>query len=68
VRVRLAVVVPSPDTPNPGAGFRGASEERGAVTLSWRVAKVLRNHLSDAIGAYEKVNGEIKIDVELPRP
>jgi hypothetical protein len=66
IRVRLGQIVDSPKNPNPGADFRGAVEERAAVTLSWRNAKILRDQLIVIIDAYEKVNGEIKVDIELP--
>jgi len=66
VRIRLAQIIDNPETPNPGRGFRGAQEERAAVTFTWRVAKVLRDQLTKAIEAFEEVNGEIKVDVKLP--
>jgi hypothetical protein len=66
VRLRLGQIVDSPETPNPGPGFKGASEERAAVTFTWRNAKMLRNQLNSIIEYYEKVNGEIKIDLVLP--
>jgi hypothetical protein len=68
VRIRLAVVVPNPDSPDPGAGFRGVNEEKAAITVAWRMAKVLLTHLSKAVDSYEKVNGEIKMDLVLPPP
>jgi hypothetical protein len=66
VRVRLAQTVDHPDTSNPGEGFRGALQERAAVTLSWRMAKVLREELTKAIGNFEKTNGPINLEVKLP--
>ncbi|MHB8391994.1 MAG: hypothetical protein ACYDBH_20860, partial [Acidobacteriaceae bacterium] len=66
VRIRLAQVVDSPVNPNPGAEFRGAIEERAAVTFSWRNAKLLRDQLAVIVAAYEKANGEIKVDTVLP--
>jgi hypothetical protein len=66
VRIRLAQMIPSPETLDPGVDFQGANEERAAVTLTWRLAKVLRDSLSRAIDGYEKVNGEINIDIQLP--
>jgi hypothetical protein len=66
MRVRIGQVVDSPETPNPGEGFKGITQERAAVTFSWRNAKVLRNQLIQIIEYYEKVNGEIKIDPALP--
>jgi len=35
-------------------------EERVAVTLAWTEAKVLLNILSDIVGKFERLNGEIK--------
>jgi hypothetical protein len=66
VRIRLAQMVDSPETPDPGPTFRGAHQERAAVTFSWRGAKILLDQLSKAVAAYERVNGEIKVAVELP--
>lgn len=66
VRVRLAQLVTSPKSPNPGPVYLGANEERAAVTFSWRNAKLLRNQLSQIIQLYEEANGEIKIDLKLP--
>jgi len=65
VRVRLGQIIDSPETPNPGSDFRAVSEERAAVTFSWRGAKFFRNQLSTLIANYEKVNGDIKLDVTL---
>jgi hypothetical protein len=66
VRVRIGQIVDSPDTPNPGTGFKGIAQERAALTFSWRNAKILRDQLIKLIEYYEKVNGEIKIDLVLP--
>jgi hypothetical protein len=66
VRLRLAQVIADAANPNPGPEFRGVNEERGAVTLSWRMAKLLRDQLSLAISRYEETNGEIKTDTKLP--
>jgi hypothetical protein len=66
VRIRLAQVVDNPETPTPGKDFRGASEERAALTVSWRMAKLLRDELARAIENFEKTNGPIKGDVKLP--
>ena len=35
-------------------------EERVAVTLAWGEAKILRDILSELIGQFEQLNGEIK--------
>ena len=66
LRVRIGQVIDSPETPNPGVGFKGVTQERAAVTFSWRNAKLLRDQLSQVIDLYEKVNGEIKVDLVLP--
>jgi hypothetical protein len=67
IRVRLAQLVTSPETRDPGGEkYVGVAEERAAVTLSWRNAKIFRNNLSAAIDNFEKTNGEIKLDVKLP--
>lgn len=66
IRVRLAQLVPSPATRNPGDKFIGDAEERAAVTLSWRNAKIFRNSLNAVIEAFERDNGEIKLNVKLP--
>lgn len=66
VRLRLAQVVDSPGTPNPGPGFLGVNEERAAVTFPWRHAKVLRDQLTTAIEQFEKINGPIRLDLRLP--
>jgi hypothetical protein len=66
LRIRLGQIIDSPETPNPGPSFLGATEERAAVTLSWRNAKLLRDNLSSIIEGYETVNGEINIDLTLP--
>jgi hypothetical protein len=65
VRIRLAQVVDNPETPDPGSSFRGAAEERAAITMSWRLAAMLRNQLSNAIENYEKTNGPININAKL---
>src|ERR1019366_6810354 len=66
VRIRLAQVVDSPKTPNPGPDFRGVNQERAAVTFSWRLAKILCDQLTAAIENFEETNGPIKVDLELP--
>jgi hypothetical protein len=68
VRVRLAQVIDSPETPNPGDAFLGVIEERAAVTFSWRTAKLLRDGLSRIIAGYEAINGEIKTNPTLAQP
>ena len=69
VRVRLGQIIDNPETPQPGEGFKAVAEERAAVTFSWRGAKFFRNNLTAIIESYEKVNGEIKLDIALaPSP
>lgn len=65
VRVRVAQIVDSPETPSPGPEWRAVAEEKAAITFSWRNAKVLRNQLSELIESYEKTNGEIKLNPPL---
>jgi hypothetical protein len=67
VRVRLAQMVNSPETPDPGQNLVAIAQERAAVTVSWRGAKIVRDNLSRAIDAYERVNGEIVVDIQLPK-
>jgi hypothetical protein len=66
VRFRIGQLINSAETPNPGKGFEAVIEERAAITVSWRVAKSLRDQLSIIIDNYEKTNGQIKIDIKLP--
>jgi hypothetical protein len=64
--VRIAQLVNSPDSLTPGSVFKAIFEERAAVTMSWRNAKILRNQLATIVANYEAVNGEINVDVKLP--
>lgn len=66
LRVRLGQLVNSPETPNPGHGFKAVAEERVAISFSWRVAVMLRDQLTALIKSYEDVNGPIKTDLKLP--
>jgi hypothetical protein len=66
VRVRVAQMINSPETPNPGDDLVAIAQERVAVTMSWRNAKRMRDSLIEAIDAYERKNGEIVIDLKLP--
>jgi hypothetical protein len=66
VRIRVGQVVDHPETPDPGSSFRGAIEERAAITVSWRGAKLLRDQLSTVIAHFEETNEVIKVDVKLP--
>jgi hypothetical protein len=61
VRVVLGQLVPLDNGKN--AGF--VVEERGAVTVAWPEAKVLRDALIDLVARYEKTNGEI-VPLKLP--
>lgn len=65
VRVRIAQLVTDPTHPNPGPEYRGVTEERAAITFSWRGAKILRDNLTAIIDAYEQQNGEIKVNPAL---
>ncbi len=67
VRVRLAQMVNSPETPNPGGNLVAIAQERAAVTVSWRGAKIFATNLQKAIESYERVNGEIVVDLTLPK-
>lgn len=66
VRIRLGQVIDSPETPTPGMNFRGAIEERAALTITWRNAKLAAYELMRAVQHYEETNGEISMDVKLP--
>jgi hypothetical protein len=66
VRLRIGQIVDNPETPTPGDGFKGAVEERAALTFTWRNAKLIRDQLTKLIDSYEKINGEINVDVTLP--
>ena len=66
VRIRLGQIIDSPETPNPGPDFKAVTEERAAVTFTWRAAVLLRDQLSRLIESYEATNGPIKVDVKLP--
>ena len=66
LRIRLAQLVPHPEVRDPGDKYVTVAEERAAVTLTWRNAKLLRDHLTAVIENFEKTNWEIKLDVKLP--
>lgn len=69
VRVRLGILVPSAETLSPGKDFRSVVEEKAAVTISWRSAKILALEFARLIQSYEKVNGEINVKPTLtPSP
>jgi hypothetical protein len=59
VRIRFAQLV-TKDVP----ATKWFAEEGAAITMAWPTAKFLRDVLSDAIGRYEKANGELKF----PKP
>lgn len=65
VRVRLARITPSSETLTPGRPFISVAEERAAISLSWRNAKVLSIELAKLIQSYEKANGEINVRPKL---
>lgn len=65
VRIRFAQIGEAGDDTGPGADIVPANFEKAAVTLSWRNAKILLNQLAKVIHNYEKVNGEIKMNVVL---
>jgi hypothetical protein len=64
VRFRLGQLVNAVDDSS-DEDFVAAAQERAAVTMSWRNAKVLRNQLDNLIKLYEDVNGEINVDPKL---
>jgi hypothetical protein len=66
VRVRVAQMINSPETPDPNQEIIPIAQEKAAVTISWRGAKIMRDYLIGAIEGYEKVNGNIVVDVKLP--
>ena len=66
VRVRLGQMVNSSETPNPGPGFTAVSEERVAITFSWRNVVLIRDQLNMLIKSYEDTNGPIRVDLKLP--
>jgi len=66
VRVRLAQMINSPETPNPGDDLVAIAQERAAITVTWRGAKLMATRLAEAVAAYERVNGEIITDLVLP--
>lgn len=67
VRIRFAQMVTSSETRTPSSEYVGVAEERAGVTLSWRVARFLRDALISAIDKYETTNGEIRADLKLPQ-
>ena len=65
VRFRLGQLINGEDNAS-SENFVPSAQERAAVTMSWRNAKILRNQLQQLVNIYEKVNGEINIEVTLP--
>jgi hypothetical protein len=61
VRFQLGQLIPK-DTNIQSSFF---AEHRGAVTIAWPEAKLLRDTLIDLVARYEKANGEIK-PIKLP--
>jgi hypothetical protein len=66
IRIRVAQMVESAETRNPGEPFLPAAEERAVVTLPWRCAKILGEQLTAAVKNFEQSNGPIKTDLKLP--
>ena len=66
LRIRFAQLVTSPESRDPGTEYKAIAEERAAVTLTWRNAKMFRDQLSAVIERFEKTNWEIKLNVKLP--
>ncbi len=65
VRVRLGQLIEAQDS-DPTRPFIPVAQERAAVTMSWRNAKLLAKQLAALVESYENVNGEITLDVKLP--
>src|SRR5437899_1835758 len=62
VRMRFAQMMQriNPENPDPQSGHKAVVEERVAVTMSWTEAKFIAGLLTQLIGRYESINGEIK--------
>lgn len=60
VRLRFAQIGPINDA-GPGEKLTPVNVEKAWITISWRNAKLLREHLSKIISNYETVNGEINL-------
>jgi hypothetical protein len=65
VRLRFAQIGESGEYTGPGSPLISVNYEKAAITLSWRNAKILQAKLATLISNYEKVNGEIKLQVTL---
>jgi hypothetical protein len=65
VRFRLGQLINAEDN-SLDKDFKAVAQERAAVTMSWRNAKLLRNQLVQLVKLYEDANGEINVDVNLP--
>jgi hypothetical protein len=65
VRFRLGQLINANDN-SPEGEFAATAQERAAVTMSWRNAKLLRNQLTHLIQLYEEANGELNVNVKLP--
>lgn len=65
VRFRLGQLINADDNAS-DEDFKAVAQERAAVTMSWRNAKVLRDQLTQLIKLYEDANGDINIDLKLP--
>lgn len=65
VRLRFAQIGESDESLTPGATFVAVNVEKAAITLSWRNAKILHAQLAQVISNYERVNGDIELQVKL---
>jgi hypothetical protein len=66
VRLRLGQLVESPESNDSPSTFKSMAQERAAVTMSWRNAKILATQLTQIVENYERVNGKIDVDIKLP--
>jgi hypothetical protein len=65
VRLHFAQIMEIGENLGPGADVSFANMEKAVITVSWRNAKILRNHLEKIISNYEEANGEINIQLKL---
>ncbi len=66
VRFRLGQLINAEDN-SPDEDFTAVAQEKTAVTMSWRNAKLLRDQLIQLVKLYEDANGEINVGVTLPK-
>jgi hypothetical protein len=62
IRIRIGQLI---FVGNPGDVITPIAEERAAITVTWRNAKLLRDQLALIVDSYERANGEIKMDIKL---